>query len=299
MKYNEKNQPLVCMMTQSTCYRGTSAMTVKGILWHSTGTNNTSLSRYVQPDDNAANKDYLLSILGKNKYNNDWNHIERQAGLNAWIGKAANGEVMAVQTMPWNYRPWGCGSGAKGSCNYGFIQFEICEDSLTDKNYFSAVYKEAVELTAYLCKLYNLSPFGTTTVNGITVPVILCHKDSAELGLGSNHVDIYHWFGRFGKSMEDVRRDVASLLAAQDQSQPLPLDEERIREIIKEELALDRESRLTNKCGSWSKTAREWAIENQLISGIGDGVFAWPDYLTREQAAALFYRLYNIIIKDV
>jgi hypothetical protein len=43
------------------------------------------------------------------------------AGLNAWIGKLANGEVTSVQTMPWEYRPWGCGSGNAGSCNDGWI----------------------------------------------------------------------------------------------------------------------------------------------------------------------------------
>lgn len=33
-------------MTQSTCYKGTSKMTVKGVLWHSTGANNPTLKRY-------------------------------------------------------------------------------------------------------------------------------------------------------------------------------------------------------------------------------------------------------------
>ena len=111
-------------------------MTIKGILWHSTGVNNPWVKRYVQPSDNAPNKAKMLTVLGTNAYQNDWNHIERQAGLNAWIGKLADGTVATVQTMPWNYRPWGCGSGNKGSCNNGWIQFEICEDSLRDKTYF-------------------------------------------------------------------------------------------------------------------------------------------------------------------
>ena len=34
MKYSNSNQPLVCMQTNSTCYRGTSTMQVKGVLWH-------------------------------------------------------------------------------------------------------------------------------------------------------------------------------------------------------------------------------------------------------------------------
>ena len=212
MKYTRSNKPLVCMQTQSTCYKGTRTMAVKGVLWHSTGANNSTLKRYVQPSDNAADRDALLSLLGKNAYGNDWNHIEHQAGLNCWIGKLADGTVAAVQTMPWDYRPWGCGSGSKGSCNDGWIQFEICEDDLTDAAYFAKAYQEACEITAYLCDLYGIDPKGTVDFNGIKVPTILCHADSHTLGLGSNHADVLHWFPKFRKSMDTVRTDVAALL---------------------------------------------------------------------------------------
>ena len=214
MKYSAKNKPLVCMQTQSTCYKGTSTMTVKGVLWHSTGANNPNLKRYVQPSDDAADRAEMLKLLGTNNNKNDWNHITRQAGLNCWIGKLADGTVTTVQTMPWNYKPWGCGSGSKGSCNNGWIQFEICEDGLSDKSYFEKVYKEACEITAYLCDMYNIDPKGSVTVNGVKVPTILCHADSHKLGMGSNHGDVNHWFPKFGKSMEDVRNDVAKLMNA-------------------------------------------------------------------------------------
>ena len=214
MKYNSNNKPLVCMQTNSTCYKGTRTMTVLGVLWHSTGANNPNLKRYVQPSSNDANYSKLMELLGKNSYGNDWNHIEHQAGLNCWIGKLADGTVTTVQTMPWNYRPWGCGSGSKGSCNSGWIQFEICEDALTDKAYFDKVYNEGVEITAYLCKMYNLNPKGTVTVNGVKVPVILDHTTSCSLGMGSNHGDVQHWFKKYGKTLDDVRNDVAKLLSA-------------------------------------------------------------------------------------
>ena len=214
MKYNNTNKPLICMMTNSTCYKETGRMAVKGILWHSTGANNPWLKRYVQPSDNASDKAELLAKLGKNQYKNDWNHISVEAGLNAWIGKLANGTVATVQTMPWDYRPWGCGSGRRGSCNNGWIQFEICEDALTDKAYFEAVYKEACELTAYLCKMFSLNPKDSVSFNGVSVPVILCHQDSYKLGLGSNHGDVYNWFNKYGKTMDNVRNDVAALMTS-------------------------------------------------------------------------------------
>ena len=161
MKYSASKKPLVCMQTQSTCYKGTSKMTVKGVLWHSTGANNPNLKRYVQPSDvkpasDTYTKAEWLKILGTNNNKNDMNHIKREMGVNGWIGKLANGSVAAIQLMPWDYKPWGCGSGPKGSCNNGWIQFEICEDGLTDKTYFNAIYKEACELTAYLCLTYKI-----------------------------------------------------------------------------------------------------------------------------------------------
>lgn len=222
MKYSNSNKPLVCMQTNSTCYKGTSTMTIKGILWHSTGANNPWIQRYVQPSDNDPNRSALLDLIGKNKYGNDWNHISVQAGLNAWIGKLDDGTVATVQSMPWNYRPWGCGSGSKGSCNNGWIQFEICEDGLNDRAYFEKVYKEACELTAYLCKMFNVDPKATVSYNGVKVPTILCHADSCDLDLGSNHGDVLHWFPKFGKDMSDARNDVAKLMGSSTPAKPDP-----------------------------------------------------------------------------
>ena len=227
MKYSEKNPPLVCMQTQSSCYKGTGKMQIKGVLWHDTGANNSNLKRYVQPSDDAPDRAEWLKRLGKNQYNNDWNHAARKAGMNCWIGKLADGTVTTVQTMPWDYRPWGCGSGRKGSCNNGWIQFEICEDNKNDPAYLSRVYEEACEITAYLCKLYQIDPMGTAKCGDVTVPTILCHLDSYKLGLGSNHSDIYDWFKKYGKDMETVRQDVARLLAEDQAAGNEPVQNEK------------------------------------------------------------------------
>lgn len=223
MKYNNTNKPIICMQSQSTCYRGTKPMDVWGILWHSTGANNPNLSRYIQPSDSLAgrsadtykDRNEALAVIGVNKYGNDINHKERNMGMNGWIGKLANGEVAAVQTMPWNWAPWGCGAGSKGSCNSHWIQFEICEDNLQNPDYAMQVYKEACELTAYLCKMFNINPFATVQFKGVTVPTIIDHKTSHALGLGNNHGDIEHWFPKvIDKTLEDIRKDVAALMNA-------------------------------------------------------------------------------------
>lgn len=220
MKYNDSNKPIVCMMKNSTCYKGTGRATPVGILWHSTAANNPSIARYVQPHESDENYNEMIQLLGKNKYSNDWNHIYLRAGVNAFIGKLADGTIATVQTLPWDYSPWGCGAGKNGSCNgtvggRHWIQFEIAEADNNDKAYFEKTYKEACELTAYLCKMYNIDPHATVKYNGVTVPTILCHADSYQLGLGSNHGDVLHWFKKHGKTMDDVRDDVAKLMGTQ------------------------------------------------------------------------------------
>lgn len=293
MKYTSANPPMKCFMRQSTWYRGTGKTTVRGVLWHSTGANNKTLKRYVQPDDNAADRARMLELLGVNKSGNDWNHSERQAGVHAFIGTLANGDVATVQVGPWDKKAWGCASGPKGSCNNGWIQFEICEDNLGDPAYFEKVYREAVELTAYLCKLYNLDPQGTVTYNGVRVPVILCHQDSYQLGLGSNHGDVLHWFPKYGKSMQTVRDDVSALLAGMNTNKEEDDDMDVLR--FKELWGEMRKELQDNDCSKYSEEARAWATSTGLIAGNGTEIngepnYMWADVLTREQFVTVLYR---------
>lgn len=220
-----------CFQTHSTWYNGTVKNgTPVGVLWHDTGAGNPNLKRYVQPYETDANYKEMIALIGKNENKNDWNHTETQAGVNAWIGKLADGSIATIQASPFDFHPWGCGSGNNGSCN-GYIkkngkseyvkpmwvQFEICDDGYNDKAYFEKVYKEAVAFTAHICKQFKIDPFGTVNFNGLQVPAILCHKDSHELGLGSNHADVYLWFNKFGYTMDNVRNDVAALLKSKNE----------------------------------------------------------------------------------
>jgi len=125
--------------------------------------------------------------------------------VHAFIGKLANGTVATYQTLPWNHRGWHGGSGSKGSVNDTHISFEICEDGLTDAAYFNAVYKEAAELCAYLCKEYKLDPMADG--------VIIGHYEGHKRGIASNHADPGHWFPKHVKSMDTFRAEVKKLLS--------------------------------------------------------------------------------------
>lgn len=293
MKYTSAKPPMKCFMRQSSWYKGAGKTTIRGVLWHSTGANNPNLKRYVQPDDNAVDRARMLELLGVNKSGNDWNHISREAGVHAWVGKLASGEVASVQVGDWDKKAWGCGSGKKGSCNNGWIQFEICEDNLSDPVYFEKVYREAVELTAYLCKLYNLDPQGTVTYSGVRVPVILCHQDSYQLGLGSNHGDVLHWLPKYGKSMQTVRDDVSALLAGANtnKEEDDDMDVTRFKELWGEM----RKELQDNNSSKYSEEARAWATSTGLIAGNGTEIngepnYMWADILTREQFVTVLYR---------
>ena len=182
-------------LTNNNCYKKNEALNIKGVMWHSTAANNPNLRRYVQPDD---------GLLGRNTAGNHWN-VAKPDGqskcVHAFIGKLKDGSVATYQTLPWNTKGWHCG----GTANSTHIGFEICEAALSDKTYFNAVYKEACELTAYLCDMFNLDPMEDG--------VIICHSEGYKRGVASNHADVMHWFSKHGKTMDDVRKDVKALLS--------------------------------------------------------------------------------------
>lgn len=179
--------------TKNDCYKKAQKMTPAGIVVHSTGANNPYLKRYVDAPDE----------VGVNAYGNHWNNpasvMGRSVCVHSFIGYDKNKVVKVANILPYNYCCWGVGSGSKGSYNYSpaYIQFEMCEDGLTDKAYMEAVYKVAVEYCVYLCKKFNLS------VNNI-----VSHKEAHALGYGSNHGDPNNWWDRYGRTMNDFRAAV-------------------------------------------------------------------------------------------
>lgn len=166
----------------------------RGVMVHSTGANNPNLRRYVQPND---------GLLGVNPNGNDWNRPGLEVAVHAFIGLTRSGEVAAYQILPWEYRAWHCG----GDANDTHLSFEICEDSLGDRDYFERTYKAAVELTAELCRKFGLDP--------LAPGVIISHAEGAKLGIASNHADVGHWWGRFSRTMDDFRRDVSKSLGTE------------------------------------------------------------------------------------
>ena len=196
-------------LTKNDCYKAGRTITPKGVMVHSTGANNPKVSRYVPGD----------AVMGYNTAGNHWDRSGLTKCVHAFVGKFADGSVGTVQTLPWIRQGWHAG----GAANNTHIGFEICEDGLTDASYFSAVYREAVELTAMLCKEYGLDPLADG--------VIICHQEGYRRGVASNHADVLHWFPKQGKSMDDFRADVAREIEGDE------LTEEQVRTIVRDEWA--------------------------------------------------------------
>lgn len=266
-----------CIMTESDCYKTGSRISPSGVMWHSTGANNTSVKRYVQPSEDDPNFSEILDVIGINRNDNDWNRPGLNKCVHAFIGKFADGKVGTAQCLPWDYRGWHAGTGAlRKSANNTHIGFEICEDDLTDRAYFEAVYREAVELTAMLCSQYDLDPLADG--------VMISHHEGAERGVASNHADVDHWLKRFGKTMDDARNDVKEAMAD-------TMTQEQFNEMMDKYLA----DRAKTPPAGWSQTARDWAEGIGLITGDENGSKMYNVWVTREQLMQFLYRIENEI----
>lgn len=269
-----------CILTENDCYKTNQWIKPKGCMIHSTGSNNPTLKRYVQPLETDEDYDQLIELLGYNRNQNDWNRPGTNACVHGFIGKLADGSIATAQTLPWNMRGWHAGNGTtRPSANNTHISFEICEDDLTDPDYFQAVYREAVELTAHLCTLYDLDP--------LKPEVVICHHEGAELGMASNHADVEHWFPKFGKTMDDFRADVKAEMEDEEMTQ------EQFDAMMDDWLT--RKS--LQKPSGWSQADREWAQSNGIMKGIGDvdgdgeTDYAYKSFPTREEMIAVAHRI--------
>lgn len=244
------------LLTQNDCYRKGRYIRPRGVMVHSTGAANPWLRRYISPDDGR---------LGEPS-SRHWNQGGVGACVHAMIGKAADGTVAVYQTLPWTMRGWHCGR----SGNDTHIAFEICEDGLTDEGYFQTTYQAAVELTAYLCKLYHLDP----QADG----VVLCHSEGYARGIASNHADVLHWWRKFGVSMDNFRRDVAEKMKGGERD----LTEQEVRSIVREELAAAQAERDKLPPSDWAKAG----LEQAKAAGITDGSRP-QSWATRQEVALM------------
>lgn len=242
-------------LTKNACYLSGEPLKVKGIMVHSTGANNPRVSRYVPGND----------VMGYNQYGNHWNQYAPSGTkkcVHGFIGKFADGSIGVVQTLPWDMVGWHCG----GAANETHIGFEICEDNLDSAEYFNAVYEKAVWLTAYLCLLFDLNPLADG--------VVISHSEGYSRGIASGHMDVSHWFPRFGKTMDEFRFDVARKLEEEK-----PVTYEQWKEYMER---YQNEQAVKKPSEQWQQDT----VKKAISAGISDG--SRPlDKMTRVEGMAM------------
>ena len=149
-----------------------------GIVVHSTGVNQKKISAYWR----------------------QFNTTTISASVHGFIGLDDSGNLCYQQTLPYEIRCWGCGSGQNGSFNASHIQFEICED-VNDEAWTRLSYNAAIEICAELCKQFKISPFR-----------VVSHVEANRLGYASAHADTEHWWREYGLTMDNFRAELKTRL---------------------------------------------------------------------------------------
>lgn len=182
--------------TQSDCYREGKTIDVKGLMIHSVGCPQPKAQPFI----------------------NHWN----KAGASACVHAIVEPDGDVYQLLPWNHRGWHGG----GSSNNTHIGVEMTEpdtikyvggatwketgDGTNTKAHVLATYKHAVELFAYLCKMFSLDPLADG--------VIVSHSEGHKRGIASNHGDVEHLWSKFGLSMTQFRKDIKEAMVMDDTS---------------------------------------------------------------------------------
>lgn len=178
------------ILTKSGCYRAGKKIAVKGLMIHSVGCPQPKASAFI----------------------NNWDKADAGACVHAII--EPGGDV--YQILPWDYRGWHCGGDANGT----HIGVEMTEpatirytgganwtetgDGSNTKNHVLATYKYAVELFAYLCRMYKLNPLADG--------VIISHSEGCRRGIASNHGDVEHIWNKYGLTMGQFRKDIKAVM---------------------------------------------------------------------------------------
>ena len=222
-------------------------------------------------------------------------------GVNAILGDFHKGDGRILVVLPLDTRPWGCGSGSKGSWNNTKVQWEVCEpaghtyaggtmiayDVAKNQLYFDRMWKMLVAWNVYLVKKFGYD------INGISD-----HAESYRAGYGSNHSDMGQWLPKHGKSMAALRQEVQAIINNAETEDDFMTDVKKFEEAWLEY----RKTLQDNDAGAYSQDARNWATSSGLIAGNGTEINGepncmWQDMLTREQLVTVLYRFAQMMGK--
>lgn len=186
------------ILINNNCYKaGGKMIEIRGVLWHSTATPGATPESFVK----------------------SWN-TGRPGGRQVCVHSFSD-DTKVIQTLPYNMRCWGCGSGNKGSGNNYYIQNEICEPSGI---YFDNGWQYKIkagkekEVKQYIINAVDvlvewtvnrLLELGIKEVNKKTVT---SHYEAHAMGIACNHSDPSGLLSLVGLTMDDVRNKCDKLM---------------------------------------------------------------------------------------
>lgn len=175
------------ILTTNNCFKaGRKMPSIKGLMVHSVGCNQPSA-------------EVFIDLWAKNVSDVCPHGIVDAEGI--------------YQLLPWDHYAW----HACDPANSMYIGVETTEPatitykngSVTDndpkasKAHIDKVYRNTVELFAYLCGLYKLDP----------LTQIISHNEGRLRGIASAHYDPEHLWTRYSYTMDGFRRDVKAAMA--------------------------------------------------------------------------------------
>lgn len=140
------------------------------------------------------------------------NTATAEVAVHAYIQPDGN----IYQCLPWDRAGW---HGGHSFSNGNYIGVEMTEpkgirytsgaewkftDEKSARLHMEATYHYAVELFAYLCKMFELNPLADG--------VIISHSEGAKRGIATNHADVEHIWDKVGLTMNQFRNDVYALM---------------------------------------------------------------------------------------
>ena len=164
--------------------------------------------------------------------------------VNAILGDFHKGEGRILLTMPYKRRPWGVGSGKRGSWNNSRIQWEVLEpsghtyaggtmigyDVAKNEAYFQRMWKMLVCWNVYVARKLGFGP-----------DAIGDHAEGYRAGMGGNHADMGHWLPKHGQSMDTLRENVRAILNNQFE-EGNDMTEKEVLAIVKKAIADDKKA---------------------------------------------------------
>lgn len=227
---------------------------------------------------------------------------DRQASSNYVVGFDGSIGLSVKET----YRAWTSGgtdangnpirvNGISGAdFDHRAVTIEVASDTSSPYAVTDAAYKALINLCADICKRNNIKK-------------LLWMGDKKYVGTAKQNMGAHRWFAYKAcpgdylyNKMGDIANKVNQILEDDDD-----MDQAKFNEMFLIAMNNYRQSLRDNDSSNYSAEARQWAIDNGLMSGNGtiasDGKpnMMWEDMISREQNVVVDKRLYEFIMEQV